>query len=166
MDRQPSSPHSHPDVLRGNVGRLYFLQSLDIGFDVPKFILIDTKLLVLAAADKFFHFLIIGGLVGRPCSDNFFPAGLFFLLVQVNIIRSQEFFTQELVVRHKIRLKVGIHIRLWLHVLQHIPNICPGFIVHGNTLDAIAESIQHKDGVFPVFLRAITGNIPHGCRHT
>ena len=73
---------------------------------------------------------------------------------------------KEFVIWHKIRLEVGIHIRLWLHVLQHIPNICTGFIVHGNTLDAMSECLQYKDRVFPIFRRAIDVNITHGSCHT
>ena len=89
LDGQPCRSHCYPNILRRNIRRLHFLQRLDICLDIPEFIIADTKLFVLAAADKVFHLFIIGRFIGWPCSNNLFSAGLFFLLVQVNIIRSR-----------------------------------------------------------------------------
>ena len=83
----------------------------------------------------------------------------------MSIVNSGEFFVQEFVVRHEIRLEIGIHIGFRLHVLQHIPNIGSSFILIGNALNAISKGIQQEYWVIPIFLGEVVADLPHGSSH-
>ncbi len=165
LDGEPCSPKGHPDVLRGDVSGLHFLQSLYIGIHVPELVIIDTQLLMLAAADEVFHLFVVGLLVCWPPRNNI-PLAVFLpLLIQMDVIGSSKLLMQVFVVGDKIRLEKGIHTDLGRHELQHILDSCSAFIMAGNTLDAMPESLQHKDRVIPVFRRAVVTNLPHGSCH-